>query len=286
MRLTAANGIKVVLNGQGADETLAGYPTYFRDYWNSLLRAGHLREGWSEMAGYRQAHGGSTFALFARQCKHFLQGSLASHGTYRRAAAWSRRRQLVADDWFSPALQTDVPTAQSEVEPTDLDSSLINSIGIQPLPLYLRLEDRNSMAHSVEARVPFLDHRLVEFAFALPPNWRMRGPWNKYLLRSSMQNRIPESVRTRAEKFGFPVPVRDWMSNALYEPARDLIAGRASRERGIYNVDRILADLERHRKGEIDVGYKVFNVLQFETWSTMVKEPSAAGPLPAKPPSA
>lgn len=277
MRLTAASGIKVVLNGQGADETLAGYPTYFRDYWSTLVRQGRFGQAWSEMAAHGRGHGGgSTAGQFARQCKHVLQGMLAGSSAYRALSARRRRQQVQADDWFTPQLQQAVPVSESETGPADLDASLKLSIEDQPLPLYLRLEDRNSMAHSIEARVPFLDHRLVELAFSLPANWRMRGPWNKYILREAMRGRIPESVRTRLEKFGFPVPVKQWISDALYGPARDLLTSRAARERGIYNVDNILRDLERHRRGEIDVGYKVFNVLQFETWSSINQRPVLA----------
>ena len=273
MRLTAANGIKVVLNGQGADETLAGYPSYFRDYWNSLLRAGHPRAAWAEIGRYADVHGGKRLSMFAQQGRHLLQGGLARYGAYRRLSAWRRRRQLARDDWFAPGLLEVVPQAGSAVEPTDLNASLMHSIVCQPLPLYLRLEDRNSMAHSIEARVPFLDHRLIEFAFKLPANWRMRGPWNKYVLREAMRGRIPESVRARPEKFGFPVPVKDWMTKALYEPARDMISSQAARERGIYNNDAILRDLDLHRRGEIDVGYRIFNVVQFEAWSAIGRTP-------------
>jgi asparagine synthase (glutamine-hydrolysing) len=275
MRLTAASGIKVVLNGQGADETLAGYlGDYARDYWNSLLRAGRFGEAWAEMGRYAEVHGGSRGSLLARQSKQLLQGNLAQFGTYRRLSAWRRRRRVARDDWFTPTLQEAVPIAESEVVPIELNSSLVRSIVCDPLPLYLRLEDRNSMAHSIEARVPFLDHRLVEFEFALPLNWRVRGPWNKYVLREAMRGRIPESVRTRPEKFGFPVPVRDWMGTALYESARDIITSQASRDRGIYNIDSILRDLECHKRGEIDVGRKIFNVVQFETWAAIARQPA------------
>jgi asparagine synthase (glutamine-hydrolysing) len=102
----------------------------------------------------------------------------------------------------------------------------------------------------------------------------VRGPWNKYVLREAMRGRIPESVRTRPEKFGFPVPVRDWMGTALYESARDIITSQASRDRGIYNIDSILRDLECHKRGEIDVGRKIFNVVQFETWAAIARQPA------------
>lgn len=102
----------------------------------------------------------------------------------------------------------------------------------------------------------------------------MRGPWNKFVLREAMRDRIPESVRVRADKFGFPVPVRQWVSNALQGPAREIITSATARERGIYNMDNILRDLERHRLGEIDVGRKIFNLLQFECWSRFEEQPA------------
>src|SRR5205814_6163936 len=90
--------------------------------------------------------------------------------------------------------------------PADLNGALAFTQRVAPLPLYLRLEDRNSMAFSIEARLPFLDYRLAEFAYALPDEWKVRGPWNKYVLREAMAVRIPENVRIRTDKMVFPVP--------------------------------------------------------------------------------
>jgi asparagine synthase (glutamine-hydrolysing) len=125
------------------------------------------------------------------------------------------------------------------------------------------------MAHSVESRLPFLDYRLVSFAFSLPPDWRMRGPWNKFVLREGMRGRIPESVRARVDKMGFPVPSDNWIANALYEPVLDIVSSRQVRERGIYNVDAILTDLERHRRREVDMSWGLFNIAQFEAWTAL-----------------
>jgi asparagine synthase (glutamine-hydrolysing) len=154
----------------------------------------------------------------------------------------------------------------------DLNAALARSVMVEPLPLYLRIEDRNSMAHSIEVRVPFLDHRLVSMAFGLPAEWRMRGPWNKFLLRQGMRNRIPESVRTRIKKFGFNVPVKKWFAGELYGPVHDLLSSRPARERGIYDINVVIRDLERHRKGEIDVGFQLFRISQFECWSEMLNQ--------------
>ena len=125
------------------------------------------------------------------------------------------------------------------------------------------------MAHSIEARLPFLDHRLAEFCFGLAPEWLLRGPWNKFVLREGMRGRIPESVRTRADKMGFPVPATSWLSGPLYEPVLDLLTSRTARERGIYKVDSILRDVANHRRGGAVFQGPLFDIAQFEVWSAL-----------------
>jgi asparagine synthase (glutamine-hydrolysing) len=127
------------------------------------------------------------------------------------------------------------------------------------------------MAHSIEARMPFLDYRLVSLAFRLPVNWKMRGPWNKYVLRQGMYQRIPESVRNRLDKMGFPSPTRDWFANDLYEPIQELLGSQEVRERGIYNLAIIRNDLEQHKQGTINVAQELFNLAQFEVWCKIQK---------------
>jgi asparagine synthase (glutamine-hydrolysing) len=84
-----------------------------------------------------------------------------------------------------------------------------------------------------------------------------------------MRGRIPESVRARVDKMGCPVPARRWFETALGDAALDIITARPARERGIYNVRAIVEDLERHRRGEIDVTQKLFDVAQYETWCSL-----------------
>jgi asparagine synthase (glutamine-hydrolysing) len=151
----------------------------------------------------------------------------------------------------------------------DLDGVLAREVTRSPLPLYLRIEDRNSMAHSIEARLPFLDYRLVTLMFSLDSEWRLRGPWNKYILRQAMRGRIPELVRVRVDKMGFPVPWRQWAAKDLHEPMREIIASRQARERGIYNTDAVLRDFERCRRGEGDFTHRMFNAVGFELWAGM-----------------
>ena len=269
MRLSADSGIKVILNGQGADETIGGYGNYFDDYWSTLLSHGRISEAWQEIGRYVASHGGDGRNLFVRQWRRLVQSWLGRARPYRSLASWHRRRHVADRGWFTPDLAHAQRAEDSSPPTTDLNASLARSIYRSPLPLYLRLEDRNSMAHSVEARLPFLDYRLVSLVFSLPLEWRLRGPWNKYVLREAMRGRIPESVRTRVDKMGFPVPARTWFADALNEPAIDVINSQAARERGIYNTTAIIKDIQRHQRGEIDVTGKIFKVAQYEAWCAL-----------------
>ncbi|SPP64336.1 asparagine synthase-related protein [Nitrospira lenta] len=113
---------------------------------------------------------------------------------------------------------------------------------------------------------------------SVAPDSDRSAHWNKFVFREAMRHRIPESVRTRVDKMGFPVPTRAWFAHDLYEPMQDLLATRAMRERGIYNVRAIARSLQRHRTGHVDVAQELFNVAQFETLSNLLKGDPALRP--------
>jgi asparagine synthase (glutamine-hydrolysing) len=267
-RLAAANGVKVVLSGQGADEVIAGYPSYFAEYWLWLLRSGKLGQLRREIDAFGRVHGRPRATLLRRTLRQFCGFQLRRSRTYRALGRLRRRASVRANPWFTPEVNDVLRDAADESQGS-LDVALRRSVERAPLPLYLRVEDRNSMAHSVEARLPFLDYRLVSLAFHLGPQWKLRGPWNKYVLREAMRGCIPEPVRTRADKMGFPVPAARWFRTALYEPMQDLLASEGTRTRGLYNVDVIRGDLEKHREGRINVTDGLFNVAQLESWLTL-----------------
>ena len=138
------------------------------------------------------------------------------------------------------------------------------------------------MANSVEARLPFLDYRLVQFAFSRPGRWKLRGPWNKYMLRAAMRARIPELVRTRVDKMGFPTQFRDWFAGAWFEPIMDILHDPATRERGLFDTDNLKRDLLQHKRGERQISHGLFHVVQLELWLRNQKN----HPPPTAPPSA
>jgi asparagine synthase (glutamine-hydrolysing) len=144
--------------------------------------------------------------------------------------------------------------------------TLWRSVQFDPLPVYLRVEDRNAMASSIESRVPFLDYRLVELAFALPLEWHMRGAQNKYVLREAMRNRIPERVRSRLDKMGFPTSASSWLRNELREPVREVVRDAAFRQCKGIDGTRVATMFEAHQGGQVDYGAEVFRAVQWFLW--------------------
>lgn len=272
MRLARSKGVTVILNGQGADEVNAGYHDYFTWYWNDLLRAGRWRRAGREIAEYARGHDLPYSSLMAVAARSWLRTALA--GLPGHAALRVARRRLSryreeaphAATWFDRELLRHLPPRDATIRTGSLGNVLAYGVERRPLPLYLRVEDRNSMAHSVEARLPFLDYRLVSLAFSLPNEWKLRGPWNKFLVREALKGVIAEPVRTRLDKMGFPTPSRRWFAGPWYEPALDLLGCRVLRDAGFCKVDTVRRDLELHRRGRRDMSRQLFHLAEFTTW--------------------
>ncbi|MBX7040929.1 MAG: asparagine synthase (glutamine-hydrolyzing), partial [Nitrospira sp.] len=167
MRLAASQGIRVVLNGQGADETIGGYSSYFQDYWVSLLQQGRVAAAWQAVKAYTEAHGGNSRARMTAAASRCISWEMYKIGSYRTWAQARRQARIRQNPWFSGDLTQHFISEDTPPSSAALSTALKQSVISAPLPLYLRIEDRNSMAHSVEARLPFLDYRLVSFVCGL-----------------------------------------------------------------------------------------------------------------------
>jgi asparagine synthase (glutamine-hydrolysing) len=274
-RLAAARGVKVILNGGGPDESL-GYPSLFPDYWRTLVSSGRISHAWREIREYHRVHGGRASAVLAGVVANQWKAPVRRLPGGSRLVEWRRERKLRKSTWFTTELTSQLAADGMPAAEDTVDSILRRAVEVAPLPYYLRIEDRNSMAHSVEARMPFLDHRLVSLAFALPAEWKVRGALNKYVLRAAMRDRIPEVVRARPDKMGFPIPLRAWFADAFYDSMQDVLGSREVSERGIYRPNAIRRDLERHKNGEVDVSGQLFEVLEFEVWSRLLRNHAEA----------
>jgi asparagine synthase (glutamine-hydrolysing) len=135
------------------------------------------------------------------------------------------------------------------------------------LPELLHYEDRNSMAHSLEARVPFLDHRLVELLFSLDGGHLIRNGRTKSVFREALDGVLPDAVRDRTDKMGFETPESRFLRGRLGELAFDVLGSQACRARGFVDAPAALRRLERHRRGEIRAGRELSRALTLELWA-------------------
>jgi asparagine synthase (glutamine-hydrolysing) len=214
-KLVHENKVKVMLDGQGADEMLAGYVGFYPTYFDQLRDQRQYFTLWLEVYKYAHLHQKPWMSLLGKG----LQRILGRLGKPFRPSSFTYRT-----DWLNPTL-TDEFQGQSlyqrtkELTPFGKDENLENTLYqmtfLSNLQALLRHEDRNSMAFSVEARVPFLDHRLVEFIFSLPSRFKIRDGYTKRVLRDGMQGVIPEKIRWRVKKLGFATPERKWQRTAL-----------------------------------------------------------------------
>lgn len=206
-------GVTVLLDGQGADEVLAGYHRYYKWYWQELYRRGQL--GKSGEFHKAKANGvQENFSLankLASMMPQFAAGLLES----RRSKEAFRHPHLHPDFAFANKrnLYYTMPPR------FDLNGALYFNTSVNGLEELLRLADRNSMAHAVEVRLPFLSHRLVEFIFSLPPELKIHNGWTKWLLRRSVETMLPEEVVWRKDKTGFEPPQKQWMQNPSVQQA-------------------------------------------------------------------
>lgn len=268
-RTAAQHGVRVVLGGQGADETIGGYGYLFDHMLVSWAAAGRLDRVWAESAFIAAATGRSRRAVIARTMRMLRAHLLRTSPSYVEGATARRMAAASGHAYAAPAFAALARPSADTNGRQDLRGALIAAATNAPLPCYLRAEDRNSAAHSIEARVPFLDHRLAEFCVTLPPNWQMHAGLNKFVLREAMRGKIPESVRARRVKFGFPTSVRHWFAGPLASSARSLILDGPLRATGWFNMDTLVGAMEQHQRGAGDYSNVLFNAVQLSHWLTL-----------------
>jgi asparagine synthase (glutamine-hydrolysing) len=130
------------------------------------------------------------------------------------------------------------------------------------LPALLQVEDRMSMAVSIESRVPLLDYRLVELIASMPPAMKFKGAEMKYILKKAVKDLLPAKILNRKDKMGFPVPLHVWVNGKAKNFIEDVLLSNASRNRGIFNVDRI----EKLIQFERPFGRQLWGMLSLELW--------------------
>ena len=261
MRAAKRGGLKVMLDGQGGDEVFAGYHGYFAPHFADLLLSARLRELGREVAAYRTLHQPGTARLVADLVRPFVPERT-------RAAARSRLTggtTIAHKDLLAVDAQDDGADGVGGRDRLHRQLHLI--MARRGLPELLRYEDRNSMAHSLEARVPFLDYRLVELAYGLDGGELIRDGRTKSVLRRALRDLLPPVVADRVDKVGFVTPERRFFRGALGELAADVFASTPFAQRGWFDTAAVRRHLEQHRRGERDAGFELWRALSAELWA-------------------
>ena len=122
------------------------------------------------------------------------------------------------------------------------------------------------MAFSIESRVPFLDYRLVDFCFKLPYYKKIHNGTTKALLRKALKGILPEKIRCRRDKLGFPAPLPEWIKKELSQPIREIIFSEKANQRGIFNMESVSKRFESHVMGKADHTWEIWRWLSMEIW--------------------
>jgi asparagine synthase (glutamine-hydrolysing) len=225
MKLARVHGVKVLLDGQGADEILGGYKKYRHTYMNELFR-NDIKLYDEEVEAIQKTHEpayrhyenyGSSFSKKINRYSPVrkIKTQLKQLVTKKTNPA----DRIIFPDYFNPdfiaRLNETSKTSNSGIEFGSLYEHLYHDTMINGLGTLLNYADKNSMAHSVEVRLPFLSHHLVEFVFSLPSHFKIHDGWSKFIQRRAFENLLPKEISWRKEKVGYEAPQKIWMRNKV-----------------------------------------------------------------------
>jgi asparagine synthase (glutamine-hydrolysing) len=267
----ARQHVKVVLTGEGSDELLAGYGKYPRALLN--WNAAHLYERWVPRAvrsrvassvvprlpGRIGRMARRSFLTLPRNPADMFFDSFAGIPLSVQQAVL--HPSLASGDAYTPSLDY---FYRANGRSGLLDRLLYTDMKTYLVELLMK-QDQMSMSMSIESRVPFLDHVLVEFATRLPQRMKLKGFTTKRILREAVKDLIPQTILTRP-KMGFPVPFANWVKGRWNDMAREVLTDRRTHERGVINTVAASQLLDDHRRGRCAGGDVVWALLNLELW--------------------
>jgi asparagine synthase (glutamine-hydrolysing) len=287
----AREHVKVVLTGEGSDELLAGYGKYPRALANWRAAAAYgvvpqpLRTWMADSVVPKLPtivgrYARRSFLAMPRTPEAMFFDNFAAIGLRRQAALLAPSfADLATPERAYGASRAffDAPNGGSTV----LDRLLYTDMKTYLVELLMK-QDQMSMAASIESRVPFLDHRLVEFAAGLPERMKLRGLTTKWILREAVRDLLPREILTR-KKMGFPVPFGVWMRGAWNAIAREVLLDTRSRQRGIIQPEAVERLLSSHASGVGDGADAIWALLNLELWYRTHIDGDGVQTLPGKP---
>ena len=267
----ASRACKVILGGQGGDEVFGGYARYLIAYFEQCIKAaidGTMHNG-SFVVTYESIIPNlAALENYKPLLSHFWGSGLFEDLDARYFRLINRAPDLDGIVDFG---------ALGGYEPFEAFRTIFNgsNVGHESyfdkmthfdfktlLPALLQVEDRVSMAHGLESRVPLLDHRLVELAATIPADSKFRDGRMKHIFKETTRTLVPDAIAERKDKMGFPVPLTDWMVGPAREFFTDVFSSEAARGRPYVDSDRVTAELGRESR----FGRKVWGLLSLELW--------------------
>lgn len=272
----ARDYVTVVLSGDGGDELFAGYDAYRAHrldrkmyHWlPKLLKYGLLNPLASRLTPTEQKKG------LVNSLKRFIEGTQLPKSLYH--ARWmvflheQERKQLFTDSMLEELAPYDPYDFIHEYSRHAESLDDITRTGYIDVKTYLVDDilvkvDRMSMATSLEARVPYLDHRIVEFCYSLPPQLKMKGYQTKYLLQKTFWNALPPEVQRR-DKQGFSIPIKNWIRHELKPMMLDLLSEERLRDQGLFRPSTVQKWIAEHLDGRHNHSHKLWALMVFQQW--------------------
>jgi len=268
----ASKNVKVILGGQGGDEIYGGYARYVVAYLEQAIKGAifesneegehivsltsilpnlpyikqyvpMLKDFWKKEA----------FEPMDKRYFHLIDRNGGAFNYYSDEFSNSYDKELIFGRFQRLFNHPDTMSYYNKMTHFDLFASL---------PALLQVEDRMSMSVSIESRVPMLDHRLVELMASMPPAMKFKGAEMKYILKKAVRDLVPAKILDRKDKMGFPVPLHIWVKGKAKNFIKDILLSEASRNRGIFNVDKV----EKLIQSERPFGRQLWGMLCLELW--------------------
>lgn len=256
--------VTVMLDGQGSDEQLAGYHTFFGPHLAALFKRMRWVKLLSEMNAMRRLHGydysRSIKYLAASTLPERIKDELKRRAGYEHSSPeWLDSRRLGAAE-VNPM---DITGAAGAETVLDLSIAQLTASNIQML---LHWEDRDSMAHSIESRVPFLDYRLVEFVLGLPDDYKLSNGMTKRVLRDSMAGILPSAIQNRMDKLGFVTPEEVWLRERAPDAFRARLNKAIDSAAGVLKGNECRELLEAMIQGRQRFSFLPWRMISFGQW--------------------
>ncbi|MFC1966410.1 asparagine synthase (glutamine-hydrolyzing) [Chloroflexota bacterium] len=268
MRQVAQSGVKVLLDGQGADELFGGYRRFYTSYLSQIARSGRVVKLFREAKKVSAFEQRSTASFLASALYLLLPFRLRLMAHQSIFGSASSKVKALNPSFARRFSQRGLAYRKKEEEGVkSIHEASYQATFIITLPQILRWADRNSMASSIETRFPFLDYRIVEYAFSLPATQKIRDGWTKWVLRQAMVGIIPEEVRLRRDKLGFPAPEALWLRQGK-ERITELLSGDILSAEFI-NPRFILKNLDSLLSQDTTAAPEVWRAINLELWLRM-----------------